>query len=366
MWAPSSSKSCAPTPASSAADTLPANMTAPPDLPLAVSCGEPSGIGPDIMLTAWTLRKQAGLPTFFCVGDPDQLSLRAEMLGLNVSIAACEPAQATNLFAEAFAVVPLKSRLKESPGAPVPTNAPGVIEAIDRAVAAVFDGQAAGVVTAPIAKKPLYEAGFDHPGHTEYLAELAERHTGRQHRPVMMIAGPNLRTIPVTIHIPLADVPKALSTALIVETIRVADHDLKTRFGIVAPRIAVAGLNPHAGEGGALGSEDDAIVAPAVAEARAAGIAASGPLPADTMFHAAARQTYDVAVCMYHDQALVPVKALDFDEGVNVTLGLPFVRTSPDHGTAFAIAGTGKARAESFIAALRMARRMAKALPAAA
>ncbi|WP_306048924.1 4-hydroxythreonine-4-phosphate dehydrogenase PdxA [Oceaniradius stylonematis] len=335
-------------------------MTTPSTrLPLAVSCGEPSGIGPDIILTAWTMRAESDLPPFFCVGDPAQLAARARMLNFDVPVTIVEPGQAMATFADALPVVPLSHRVEERPGTPLAGNAAGTIEAIDRAVALTVAGEASGVVTAPIAKKPLYDAGFAHPGHTEYLAELAASHTGTRVRPVMMIAGPRLRTIPVTIHIPLADVPVALTTDLIAETIRVADGDLKRRFGIARPRIAVAGLNPHAGEDGALGTEDTAIVAPAVDQVRAEGVDASGPLPADTMFHAAARETYDVAVCMYHDQALIPAKALDFDLGVNVTLGLPFIRTSPDHGTAFAIAGTGAARPDSFIAALTMAAQMA-------
>lgn len=333
--------------------------------PLAVSCGEPSGIGPDIIFSAWQLHRTA-LPPFICIGDPEQLARRARQLGLDVPVEIADPASAASAFPTSLLVVPLRNRLEERPGTPLPGNAAGVIEAIDRAVALTLSGETSAVVTAPIAKKPLYEAGFAHPGHTEYLAELAERHTGQAVRPVMMIAGPNLRTIPVTIHMPLASVPGALTTGLILETIRIADRDLRARFAIARPRIAVAGLNPHAGEDGALGTEDRAIVAPAIEQARSEGIDATGPLPADTMFHAAARTGYDVAVCMYHDQALIPAKALDFDEGVNVTLGLPFVRTSPDHGTAFAIAGTGAARPDSFIAALRMAARMAHALPAAA
>ena len=334
--------------------------------PLAVSCGDPSGIGPDIILTAWIKRVSAGLTAFFCIGDPDQLAARARLLDLDVPIRAVEPENAAATFNDALPVVPLSNRLEERPGTPLSGNAKGIIEAIKRAVALTMDGLSAGVVTAPIAKKPLYEAGFAQPGHTEYLAELAAAHSGTRARPVMMIAGPTLRTIPVTIHIPLADVPAALTTELIAETIRVADRDLKTRFGIARPRIAVAGLNPHAGEAGALGAEDAGIVAPAVDQMRAEGIDATGPLPADTMFHEAARATHDVAVCMYHDQALIPAKALDFDQGVNVTLGLPFIRTSPDHGTAFAIAGTGAARPDSFVAALKMASGMALHVPAAA
>ena len=347
-------------PASSAADARAVGAgAADPARALAVSCGDPSGIGPDIILAAWSRRTALSLPPFFCLGDPDQLSARAGRLGLTVNITEAAPARAAAAFSTSLPVVPLRNRLGERPGVPLRANAAGVIEAIDRAVALTMAGEAAGVVTAPIAKKPFYEAGFAHPGHTEYLAERAARHTGERVRPVMMIAGPTVRTIPVTIHIPLAAVPGALTTALIVETIRIADRDLKARLGIAAPRIAVAGLNPHAGEEGALGGEDRAVVAPAVARAREEGIDARGPLPADTLFHAAARAGHDVAVCMYHDQALIPAKALDFDEGVNVTLGLPFVRTSPDHGTAFAIAGTQEARPDSFIAALKMAARMA-------
>jgi 4-hydroxythreonine-4-phosphate dehydrogenase len=215
------------------------------------------------------------------------------------------------------------------------------------------------VVTCPIAKKPLYDAGFGFPGHTEYLAHLASRHIGRDVTPVMLLAGPDLRTVPVTIHIALADVPKVLTTELIIATARITAADLKSRFGIPRPRLAIAGLNPHAGEGGAMGLEDIAIVAPAVEMLKAEGIDAIGPLPADTMFHPRARASYDAALCMYHDQALIPAKTLAFDEAVNVTLGLPFIRTSPDHGTAFDIAGKGIARADSLIAALRLARRLA-------
>ena len=341
-------------------------MLSSPTLPLAVSCGDPSGISPDVLLNAWVRRHEASLPVFFCLGDPDQLAARASTLGFEVPIKTVEPGRASDAFAGALPVVPLKNRLDDRPGSPLPGNAAGVIEAVERTVALTLAGQASGVVTAPIAKKPLYEAGFAHPGHTEFLADLAARHTGQLVRPVMMIAGPTLRTIPVTIHIPLAEVSDRLATDDIIETIRIADRDLRRRFAIAAPRIAVAGLNPHAGEDGALGTEDQAIIAPAIEQARAEGIDATGPYPADAMFHAAARASYDVAVCMYHDQALIPAKTLDFDAGVNVTLGLQFIRTSPDHGTAFGIAGTGKARPDSFIAALRMAAQMAQTLPAAA
>jgi 4-hydroxythreonine-4-phosphate dehydrogenase len=320
--------------------------------------GDPAGIGPDIILSAW-VRRDGEMPVHYCLADPAVLTARATLLGLDVPLALITPSTAAQHFANALPVVALAARCSAVPGRADVANAPATIEAIKRAVADVMAGQASAVVTAPIAKKPLYDAGFRFPGHTEFLAELAGNHSGRVVRPVMMIAGPDLRTVPVTIHIPLAEVPGALTTDLIIETCEIAIADLRRRFGVAVPRLAVAGLNPHAGEGGALGSEDDAIIAPAIAALVGRGHNVVGPLPADTMFHAGARANYDVAICMYHDQALIPAKALAFDEGVNVTLGLPFIRTSPDHGTAYAIAGTGKARADSFIAALKMARAMA-------
>jgi 4-hydroxythreonine-4-phosphate dehydrogenase len=234
-------------------------------------------------------------------------------------------------------------------------TAKGTIAAIETAVSLTLDGEALGVVTNPIAKSVLYESGFRFPGHTEFLAELATRSTGKAVTPVMMLAGPKLRAIPVTIHIPIKDVPHKLTADLIIETCRIAHADLLYRFGIAQPRLAVAGLNPHAGEDGTIGKEDETIIRPAVQLLRSEGIDAIGPLPADTMFHDEARARYDVAICMYHDQALIPAKALGFDDAVNVTLGLPFVRTSPDHGTAFGIAGKGLARESSLVAALKLA-----------
>lgn len=239
-------------------------------------------------------------------------------------------------------------------------NAAGIIEAIERAVALTLKGEASAVVTCPISKKPLYEAGFQHPGHTEFLAELASKHLGKPVTPVMMLAGPQLRAVPVTIHIPLSEVPVRLRTADIIEVSRITATELRERFGIASPRLAISGLNPHAGEGGAMGKEDDVVILPAIEALRHEGINARGPLPADTMFHAPARATYDAAVCMYHDQALIPAKALAFDETVNVTLGLPFIRTSPDHGTAFDIAGKGIARPDSLVAAIRLAQELAE------
>ncbi|WP_027165546.1 4-hydroxythreonine-4-phosphate dehydrogenase PdxA [Mesorhizobium sp. WSM3224] len=329
------------------------------DAPLALSVGDPSGIGPEIAIAAWQAGDSAGVPPFYLLADPALIEARARLVGANVTIAETLPGQAAHHFARMLPVAPLDARHVDSPGEPDLANAAGTIEAIDRAVADCLAGRAAAVVTCPIAKKPLYDAGFGFPGHTEYLAHLASRHTGSEVTPVMLLAGPDLRTVPVTIHIPLADVPKALTTELIVAVARITATDLKSRFGIARPRLAVAGLNPHAGEGGAIGLEDLSIVLPAVKALQAEGIDAVGPLPADTMFHPRARASYDVALCMYHDQALIPAKALAFDEAVNVTLGLPFIRTSPDHGTAFDIAGKGIARADSLIAALRLARRLA-------
>jgi 4-hydroxythreonine-4-phosphate dehydrogenase len=336
-------------------------MTIHPVPPLAVSIGDPSGVGADVALSAWLQRKELSLPTFLLIADPAQLSARAQHLGLNVPIATIStPAEAFDVFDIKLPVLPLKNTHKESPGKPLPENAAGVIEAIERAVALTLSGETSAVVTCPIAKKPLYDAGFKHPGHTEFLAELASKHLGRTVIPVMMLAGPELRAVPVTIHIPLVEVPRLLTKDDILEVAYITAQELTDRFGIAAPRIAISGLNPHAGEGGALGKEDDAIIRPAVEELQREGINAWGPLPADTMFHAQARVTYDVAICMYHDQALIPAKALAFDETVNVTLGLPFIRTSPDHGTAFDIAGKGIARPDSLIASIRLAQELAE------
>lgn len=326
-------------------------------LPLALTQGDPAGIGIEITLAAWRSRAQLAAP-FGLLSDPDIVLARARRLGLTIPVETCDWEDVRAVFERALPVVRLSGSIADRPGQPDPATAAGTIEAIDRAVAAVRAGRANAVVTNPIAKHVLYAAGFAHPGHTEYLAHLAAG-DGPEPLPVMMLWCEDLAVVPVTIHIPLADVPRRLTTDLIVETGRIVAQDLAARFGIAAPRLALAGLNPHAGEGGALGSEDDAIVAPAVARLRALGIDAFGPLPADTMFHARARKGYDAALCMYHDQALIPIKTIAFDDGVNVTLGLPFVRTSPDHGTAFDIAGKGIARPDSLIAALNLAARIA-------
>lgn len=326
--------------------------------PIALTMGDPAGIGPDVTLAMWHETRNRRPCPLFALSSPTLLAERAATLGIETDIAVISAPREAFDCGNRLPVMPLENSIEAVAGQPTPANAPAVIEAIERAVALTQNGEAAGVVTCPIAKEQLYSAGFAFPGHTEFLAELAERHSGSSCRPVMMLAGPRLKAVPVTIHIPLRDVPGALSTDLIVETVTITADDLRSRFGMEQPRIAVAGLNPHAGEKGALGGEDAEIIAPAVDRLRSAGIDAFGPLPADTMFHEAARIRYDAAVCMYHDQALIPAKALDFDETVNTTLGLPFVRTSPDHGTAFDIAGTGQARPDSLIAAIGLAVRM--------
>ena len=329
--------------------------------PLALTLGEPAGIGPDISLVAWTRRAELELPPFYIPGDAQCLVRRAQALGLAVPVETATPATAAQLFDRALPVIPLGLPATASPGRPDATSAAIAIASIDRAVDDVFAGAAAAVVTNPVAKSVLYKAGFKDPGHTEYLARLSFERTGDPAWPVMMLWSPEVAVVPVTVHIPYKEVPERLTRDLIFETGRVVARDLKERFGIARPRLAVAGLNPHAGEDGTIGKEDALIVGPAIERLVADGIDARGPLSADTMFHDAARATYDAALCMYHDQALIPIKTLAFDHGVNVTLGLPFVRTSPDHGTAFDIAGTGKADPSSLVAALKLAARLAAA-----
>ncbi|MGB8397593.1 4-hydroxythreonine-4-phosphate dehydrogenase PdxA [Bradyrhizobium sp.] len=331
--------------------------------PLALTSGEPAGIGPDIALSAWLRRDELSLPPFYLLGDRAFFAERARALELKVELADCAREDALTVFPHALPVVATGHPATARPGRPDATSAAAALASIRQAVSDVRAGQASAVVTNPIAKSVLYRAGFRHPGHTEFLAELAAN-GGRPPQPVMMLWSPALAVVPVTIHLSLRDALALLSSDLIVTTARIAVADLKARFGLARPRLAVAGLNPHAGEDGSLGTEDIEIVAPAVEILRREGIDARGPLPADTLFHAAARKTYDCAICMYHDQALIPIKTIAFEDAVNVTLGLPFIRTSPDHGTAFDIAGTGRADPSSLIAALRLAARMAAAQPA--
>lgn len=310
--------------------------------PIALTCGEPGGVGPELAVAA-----RAALPDlpFFWIGDPRHLPAGTAIQVIDA------PAQAASVAAGVLPVLVHGFAQPNPPGEAVAENARGVIEVIERAVALAQSGAASAVCTAPIHKKALKDgAGFGFPGHTEFLAHLA----GVQNV-VMMLASDALRVVPVTIHVALSEVPAALTPDVLEQTLRITHRGLITDFGIATPRIAVAGLNPHAGEGGAMGHEEITVITPVLNRLRAEGLLLAGPMSADTMFHARARAGYDAAVCMYHDQALIPIKTLDFDGGVNVTLGLPFIRTSPDHGTAFDIAGKGIARPDSLIAALRMA-----------
>ena len=327
--------------------------------PLAISMGDPAGIGPDIILAAWRARKTRALPSFVVYGDPEVLMSRARALGLAVDIAGIETPAAAAAHPDALPVIATAPAGTVTPGRPSVVNAAATIAAIDQATAAVMASQASALVTAPINKAVLYGGGFRYPGHTEYLAHLADKAgPGGPLRPVMMLACDELKVVPVTIHIALSDVPATLTPALLEATIEITHAALQSDFGIPDPRIAVAGLNPHAGESGTIGTEDRDLIAPVIAHFAGRGFRITGPHPADTMFHAKAREGYDAVIAMYHDQALIPIKTLAFERGVNVTLGLPFVRTSPDHGTAYDIAGTGAANAESMIAAILMASRI--------
>jgi 4-hydroxythreonine-4-phosphate dehydrogenase len=330
--------------------------------PLVVTQGDPAGVGPEIVLKAWLARQEHALPPFGWVGNPEILRRLSANLGWIVPLAEVAPGGISSSFGSALPVISPAdfSQVVPLPGQPDPASAPSTINSIRLAVDLVRSGQAGAVVTMPIAKHVLYKSGFSHPGHTEYLASLAAPVDGAAPPAVMLIWSPLLAVVPVTIHIPLAKVPEQLTTGLIIETGRIVAREYRQRFGIENPRLALAGLNPHAGENGAMGHEDATIVAPAVAQLRSEGIDATGPWPADTMFHERARTGYDVALGMYHDQVLIPVKTLAFDDGVNVTLGLPFIRTSPDHGTAFDIAGRGIARIDSTVAALKLAARLVR------
>lgn len=324
--------------------------------PLALTMGEPAGIGGELTLKAWLARRNSG-QAFFAIDDQERLKKLARSLGIEVPIKEiATPGEANESFPHALPVLPQKLAVEVAPGMPDPQNGGAVMASIEHAVRLVQNGEASALVTNPIHKAVLYDAGFRYPGHTEYLAALA----GENQRSVMMLACSELRVVPVTIHVSLQKAIETLNEELICETIRTTHKALRQDFGIAAPRIAVSGLNPHAGENGAMGREEIELIAPALAKLRAEGLDVTTPLPADTMFHARARQQYDVAVCMYHDQALIPIKTIDFDGGVNITLGLPFIRTSPDHGTAFAIAGTGEANPSSFLAAIDMAWEMAQ------
>jgi 4-hydroxythreonine-4-phosphate dehydrogenase len=324
-------------------------------LPLALTMGDPAGIGGELTLAAWARLRRDG-PAFVALDDPSRLAALATRLGWEVPIAAVAgPEEAVAVFPDRLPVMTIRLPAPSTPGRPDPANAPAVLGSIERSVALAQSGRVGAVVTNPISKATLYRTGFAFPGHTEFLGAL----TGAAEPPVMLLASPMLRVVPVTIHVSLRRALDTLTTTEIIRTGLALARGLREGFGIAAPRIAVAGLNPHAGEDGAMGDEEPRLVVPAIEALRAAGVEAFGPLPPDTMFTARARLTYDAALCLYHDQALIPIKTLDMDGGVNVTLGLPIVRTSPDHGTAFGIAGQGIADPGSLIAALRLAADMA-------
>lgn len=329
--------------------------------PLALTLGEPAGIGPDTALLAWHRRATHTVPAFLALGDPDLLRDRASRLGLDVPLAPSTVADAAQIFAHALPILPCGPKATAMPGVPDRSSAEAVLTPLALAVDMALDGRAAALVTGPLNKKVVYGAGFPFPGHTEYLAARRSRPGEPAPRPVMLIWSERLAVVPATIHVPLADVPRLLTSELLLETARIVDRDYRARFAVPRPRLAFCGLNPHAGEEGTIGSEDEEVVRPTVDALIAEGIDARGPFSADTLFHEDARATYDVAIGMYHDQVLIPAKTLAFHDGVNATLGLPFVRTSPDHGTAFAIAGTGRADPSSLIAALKLARRLADA-----
>ena len=316
--------------------------------PLAVSLGDPAGIGPEVVAKCWDGRSEFGLPPFAAVGDPRSVG--------NVWDGPIEliddPRQADSVFDYALPLFQISAPEADVPGQPSVAGAHCSLDSLEIAVGLARSGSAAGVVTGPVSKEQLYSIGFSHPGQTEFVAERCGVSPGNV---AMMLAGPTLRTVPVTTHLPLADVPHSLSAALIEARARTVLRGLQRNFGIAEPRLAISGLNPHAGEGGMLGREEVEIIGPAIDTLRSEGWRVTGPHPADTMFHTAARARYDAALCMYHDQALVPLKALHFEDGVNVTLGLPIIRTAPDHGTAFDIAGKDLADPRPLAAAIRMA-----------
>jgi 4-hydroxythreonine-4-phosphate dehydrogenase len=326
--------------------------------PLAVALGDPAGVGPEIVAKSWQRREAVGLPPFFAVGDCD--AIEAVWDGPVRPIA--DPAEAPETFRHALPVIRVGGGHSIAPGSPDLDGARTTLDSLEMAVGLTRGGAASGLVTGPVSKAQLYAIGFAHPGQTEFVAE---RCGVASECVAMMLVGPDLRTVPVTVHLPLRDVSDALTADRIVAKARATIRGLQKQFGIEQPRIAVAGLNPHAGEDGALGREDIEVIAPAIERLRAEGFDVSGPFPADTMFHERARARYDAALCMYHDQALVPLKTLYFDEGVNMTLGLPIVRTSPDHGTAFNIAGKDQANPGAMIAALKIAEASARRFAAA-
>ncbi|MBT3991663.1 MAG: 4-hydroxythreonine-4-phosphate dehydrogenase PdxA [Rhodospirillaceae bacterium] len=325
-------------------------------LPTILTMGEPSGIGGEVAIKAW-VSAHSSLSPFCLIDSPTRMAKLASLLNIEIPLVEISNVNETgDAFERGLPILSIELAEDPIPGELNPKNGPAVIAAIDQGVALVQSGVAGAIVTNPIHKQALYQCGFSHPGHTEYLATLA----GITTEPVMMLASDRLRVIPVTRHIGVQAAINTLTPDLICETALITNRALERDFGITSPRIAVAALNPHAGEGGVMGDEEATLIEPAIQELKAKGLSVSGPHPPDTLFHASARENYDVVLCMYHDQALIPIKTLDFDTAVNVTLGLPFIRTSPDHGTALDIAGTGRANEQSLIAALQMAGEMAQ------
>lgn len=337
--------------------------TSDPNQPLAITMGDPAGVGLQTTALAWRHRAQLGLPAFVVYADPEALQKHIAHLEFALPITTITtPGDAARVFQDALPVIPVPLNAELTLGQTDPAHGAATLQSIERAVVATIRGETSGIVTNPITKATLTATGFSHPGHTEYLGALAQTYAPDADtiNPVMMLVSDELRVVPLTIHMPLCQVAATITTDFIVATIKTMANALTVDFAIANPRIAIAGLNPHAGEQATLGTEDRDVILPAVVRARDAGLAVDGPLPADTMFHEAARKTYDAALCMYHDQALIPIKTLAFDRGVNITLGLPFVRTSPDHGTALDIVGTSKVSALSFVESVKAAKRIAK------
>lgn len=329
-------------------------------LPLAVTMGEPAGIGPDLILRLYAERAALEIPPFIVYGNIGFLAARARRLGLHVPFMATTPSDAAGQFAAALPVCHIDGLVPDKPGNSSPLSAKVVIETLAQAVSGTLKGACRGIVTAPVHKAALYAAGFKFPGHTEYLASRCANGNGQVPMPVMMLAHEGLRVVPATIHVPIHTIAELITPELLLSTGRIVAHDLRTRFGVPEPKIAMTGLNPHAGEGGQIGMEDLDIIAPAVAQLAHEGIDIAGPFAADTIFHLPHWRRYDAVIAMYHDQALIPIKTVAFDEAVNVTLGLPIVRTSPDHGTAFDLAGSGGGSEASLLAAIRLADRLTR------
>ena len=330
--------------------------TANNNLPTAITMGDPAGIGGELVLKVWKDNRNF-LNPFFVIDDPNRLASLAKRIGLEIPIETItHPSKAVATFSNSLPVLKENIEFQIDPGKPNPRSASAVIKSIDRGIELVIAGQACALVTNPIHKSTLYQEGFSYPGHTEYLASKIKPEAV----PVMMLASDEVRVVPITTHLALSKAIKSLSKNSISHCAIVTHKALKYDFGLKIPRLAITGLNPHAGENGYFGNEEKLIIDPAVKKLQSKGININGPYPADSLFHEQARKNYDAIICMYHDQALIPLKTMAFNKSVNVTLGLPFIRTSPDHGTAFDIAGTGKANPESLIAAILLAQKMAK------